>query len=564
MAVRTIEVRERVMARNDEIAAQVRRRLARAPAYRRSTWSRRPARGRPRCWSGRSTSSARSSASASSPATCRRRTTPTGWPRAPPAWCRRWSPTAPAISTRARSTTALDAIDLDQTGLLFIENVGNLVCPANWDLGEDGQDRALLGHRRRRQAAQVPRHVPEARATRCSPSPTCFPTSRSPSSARSTRCAEVNPGLRALPALGADRRGNGRVVRLPPRHGPRAPVPAGMTASRTPRRPHAACGSPAWCRASDSGPFVHRLAMRHGIAGSVRNVGGEVEIVVEGPAPAARPPSSPRIRPRRRRWRGSKRSTSATTPAAAARRLRHRRERSTRPAAASRCRPTWPSAPPAAPSCPIRPTAASAIRSSPAPTAARASPSSRRCRTIAQRTSMRRFTQCAACEREYRTPGDRRYHSETNSCPACGPRLWCESDARRTRTAAIAIAAAAALLARGGIVAVRGLGGFHLAVDARNDAAVAPPAPAEAPRRQAARGHGPHASTRRARLAHRRRRRRRAGSSRRPARWSSLPSPARRRPGAVGRAGPRLGRRAAAVDAGAPPAARHRRRARWS
>lgn len=77
-----------------------------------------------------------------------------------------------------------------------------------------------------------------------------------------------------------------------------------------------------------------------------------------------------------------------------------------------------------------------------------------------ERTSMRAFTQCAECRREYETPGDRRYHSETNSCPACGPRVW------------LSLEAAAKLLLAGQIVAIRGLGGFHLAVDGTNEAAV--------------------------------------------------------------------------------------------
>ena len=83
------------------------------------------------------------------------------------------------------------------------------------------------------------------------------------------------------------------------------------------------------------------------------------------------------------------------------------------------------------------------------------------------RTSMRAFRQCDGCRREYETPRDRRYHSETNSCPACGPRLWIAgSDGP-------ALEHAARLLKSGKIVAVRGLGGFHLAVDATDDAAVA-------------------------------------------------------------------------------------------
>ena len=84
-----------------------------------------------------------------------------------------------------------------------------------------------------------------------------------------------------------------------------------------------------------------------------------------------------------------------------------------------------------------------------------------------ERTSMRAFAQCPACLVEYRTPGDRRYHSETNSCPACGPRVWLDGSASEP------IQGAADLLAAGRIVAIRGLGGFHLAVDATNEEAVA-------------------------------------------------------------------------------------------
>ena len=90
-----------------------------------------------------------------------------------------------------------------------------------------------------------------------------------------------------------------------------------------------------------------------------------------------------------------------------------------------------------------------------------------------ERTSMAAFRQCGACLREYRTPGDRRYHSETNSCPSCGPRLWYVSQgSEESREPTHALARAAELLASGGILALRGLGGFHLAVDATNEAAV--------------------------------------------------------------------------------------------
>lgn len=95
-----------------------------------------------------------------------------------------------------------------------------------------------------------------------------------------------------------------------------------------------------------------------------------------------------------------------------------------------------------------------------------------------ERTTMRWFTQCPECAREYETPGDRRHHSETNSCPACGPKLWIALPGERVESppadadSAGALRLAASLLRGGGILAVRGVGGFHLAVDATNDDAV--------------------------------------------------------------------------------------------
>ena len=92
-----------------------------------------------------------------------------------------------------------------------------------------------------------------------------------------------------------------------------------------------------------------------------------------------------------------------------------------------------------------------------------------------ERTTMRAFTQCPACSEEYESPGSRRYHSETNSCADCGPRLWFEAAGAPNAIADgdVALARVASLLSSGGIVAIRGLGGFHLAVDATNQDAVA-------------------------------------------------------------------------------------------
>jgi hydrogenase maturation protein HypF len=87
-------------------------------------------------------------------------------------------------------------------------------------------------------------------------------------------------------------------------------------------------------------------------------------------------------------------------------------------------------------------------------------------------TTMARFAMCPRCLAEYQDPEDRRFHAEPTACPACGPRVWLEEGGRRLEGDA-ALTAAARLLKDGKIVAVKGLGGFHLAADARNESAVA-------------------------------------------------------------------------------------------
>ena len=82
-------------------------------------------------------------------------------------------------------------------------------------------------------------------------------------------------------------------------------------------------------------------------------------------------------------------------------------------------------------------------------------------------TTMRAFPMCAQCEAEYHDPGNRRFHAQPNACPVCGPQVSFDSLSRDA-----AIQAAIDALSRGKIVAIKGIGGFHLACDATNDNAV--------------------------------------------------------------------------------------------
>jgi len=169
-------------------------------------------------------------------------------------------------------------------------------------------------------------------------------------------------------------------------------------------------------------PFVHRLAIKHELAGWVRNASGDVQIQVEGdPAAVAM----------------FVRDLEAEAPPLARIGDLH----------AERCEPMGlttftilESRTEAGCRQPVSPDVALCA----ACEAELFDPSNRRHRypfitctdcgprfTVIEampydreRTSMRAFAQCPACLAEYRTPGDRRYHSETNSCPACGPRVW--------------------------------------------------------------------------------------------------------------------------------------------
>jgi hydrogenase maturation protein HypF len=219
-------------------------------------------------------------------------------------------------------------------------------------------------------------------------------------------------------------------------------------------------------------PFVHRLAQRHGLAGWVRNASGEVQIEVEG------------------------------TGVGLEEFLRELREEAPPLARIDRVQ-TQPALPSGLDGFTIVRSADEPDRRQPVPPDAAIcsaceaelfDPANRRYRypfitctdcgprfTVIEalpydreRTSMRKFAQCPACTEEYNAPGDRRFHSETNSCPLCGPRVWYPGASSSARAwDAEALQHSAALLLAGRILALRGLGGFHLAVDATNEAAVA-------------------------------------------------------------------------------------------
>ena len=88
-------------------------------------------------------------------------------------------------------------------------------------------------------------------------------------------------------------------------------------------------------------------------------------------------------------------------------------------------------------------------------------------------TSMRAFKQCASCQTEYDDPADRRFHAQPNACADCGPELWLESPAgERIEPVGELFSWLTQQLKAGQILAIKGLGGFHLACDGSNADAV--------------------------------------------------------------------------------------------
>ncbi len=84
-------------------------------------------------------------------------------------------------------------------------------------------------------------------------------------------------------------------------------------------------------------------------------------------------------------------------------------------------------------------------------------------------TSMAAFVMCSQCQEEYSNPVDRRFHAQPNACPECGPKVWLEDQSLQPIRAdkdCDTVETAARLIRRGYIIAIKGIGGFHLACDA--------------------------------------------------------------------------------------------------
>ncbi|WP_420879317.1 carbamoyltransferase HypF [Rhodococcus sp. (in: high G+C Gram-positive bacteria)] len=87
-------------------------------------------------------------------------------------------------------------------------------------------------------------------------------------------------------------------------------------------------------------------------------------------------------------------------------------------------------------------------------------------------TTLAAFSMCARCAREYADPADRRYHAQPTCCPECGPRIFAERYGVRIDGDDDVLGVVQQAIAEGGIVAIKGIGGFHLVCDATNAAAV--------------------------------------------------------------------------------------------
>jgi hydrogenase maturation protein HypF len=218
-------------------------------------------------------------------------------------------------------------------------------------------------------------------------------------------------------------------------------------------------------------PFVYRLAHEHGLAGWVLNHSGGVDIEVEGPAPAldAFAADLETKAPPLARIEGM--SAIGVPPQGGEARfeIRHSEAREGE----------YPLISADIATCPdcrrelldpgdrrYRYAFTNCTNCGPRFTIIESMPYDR------ARTTMRDFPMCPACQHEYDDPLDRRFHAQPNACPVCGPRLELVDAAGRAVPCDDVIGRATTLLVEGRVLAIKGLGGFHLACDATNAATV--------------------------------------------------------------------------------------------
>jgi hydrogenase maturation protein HypF len=253
------------------------------------------------------------------------------------------------------------------------------------------------------------------------------------------------------------------------------PADASARPPASPRRP-ATCRLAIAVRGIVQGvgfrPFVHRLAADLGLVGWVRNDGDGVRLEIQGPPAATR------------RFLAALRQDPP--PAAVIERLDvrevpGRRADGFRILASAADQPLRPSLPADLAVC------GACVREIETPGERRYRYPFTNCThcgpryTIVEalpydrpRTVMTRFALCAECATEYRDPSDRRFHAQPIACPQCGPALTLlDSDGQPRETGPAALERAAEAVTSGQVLALKGLGGFQLLVDATNAAAVA-------------------------------------------------------------------------------------------
>ncbi|WP_456428078.1 carbamoyltransferase HypF [Rhodocaloribacter sp.] len=218
-------------------------------------------------------------------------------------------------------------------------------------------------------------------------------------------------------------------------------------------------------------PFVYRLARRHGLAGWVRNAGDGVHIHVEGPEDALR------------RFEDALRREAP--PAAEVSRV-EAADAEVAPHEAFEIRESRRAGSPTTRISPDLSVCPECLREMRDPADRRFRYPYLNCTNCGPRysiitalpydrphTTMRAWPMCAACVAEYHDPLDRRFHAQPTACPDCGPHYALREDDAEVARGFEALTRAVSLLREGKIVAVKGLGGYHLACDARNAEAVA-------------------------------------------------------------------------------------------